>query len=328
MAYHQHEQSNKKNLDNTRLLLGIASVVIVVLILFIVFNQNHTSSSSSTTIIRNATTSLVNSNVNTTTIVQAVDNPTNYNGQAPVIFTQSTTLTGNIVTTSNITILLRGVVVNTEGYSLISGGTFDNQGSVATGLATNGNESATYSYGGSGGGGWAFGCGNAGGGSAAYNGGSSVVAGGSGLNNGFDQAAGSGTSGSTPSLILDTLDIQTMYNNNIRQYLEGAGGGSAYNCGSTESGGSGSYGVYIQADNVIAGNINAAAQSGSGANEEASGGGGGGAILISYGLGGYLSGTYNYSGGAAGIATYGKAGSGGSGGVIIYSYSSSPPITP
>ncbi len=89
----------------------------------------------------------------------------------------------------------------------------------------------------------------------------------------------------------------------------------------------GSYGVYIRAANVIAGNIDAAGQVGSGANEEASGGGGG-AILISYGSEGYLSGTYNYAGSGAGTTEYGKAGVGGSGGIITYNYNSSPPITP
>lgn len=318
--------------DKTSSLLYIAVLVIVVLLLFILFGQSHnTHLPTTTTTNTNAITTTQNQSTSvpaTTTIVQSVDNPTSYYGQAPVIFTKSTTLTGNIVTTSNITILLRGVVVNTAGYSLISGGTFDNQGNIATGLADNGNKSATYSYGGSGGGGWAFGCGNAGGGSGADNGGSTVVAGGSGLNNGFNQAAGTGASGSSPSPTLDTLDIQTMYNNNMQQYLEGAGGGSAYNCGSVESGASGAYGVYIQADNVIAGNIDAAGQAGSGANEEASGGGGGGVVLISYGLGGYLSGTYNYTGGDAGITEYGKAGGGGSGGIITYNYNSLPPITP
>ncbi len=325
MRYHQYyEQKNKKKSINTKLLLGI---IILVLLGFIIFNQSQIPSKTSISVAKNLTSIPINSTVNKSISIKAVYNPTSYNGQAPVIFTQTTTLIGNIITTNNITILLRGVVINTEGYSLISGETFNNQGSIVPGLANNSGENVPYSYGGSGGGGWAFGCGNAAGGSTADNGGATVVTGGSGLNNGFNQAAGNGASGASPVPTLNNLDIQIMYNNSMQQYLKGAGGGSATNCGSIETGGSGSYGVYIQANRVIAGMIDTAGQSGSGASEEASGGGGGGVILISYGLGGYLSGSYNYSGGGAGIAGYGKAGIGGPGGIIIYNYSSSPPIT-
>jgi|GEM_PF-4136130 len=317
-----------KNSRKANLFLIVACIVIVILSLFIVFNQNYRSSSLSTIPNRSLTNSILTSTINTPNTVQAVQNPTNYTGQAPVIFTKSITLTGDILTSENITILLRGVVINTNGFSLISGKTFDNEGTIIAGLAKNSGENAPYSYGGSGGGGWAFGCGNAGGGSVANNGGSTVVAGGSGLNNGFDQAAGNGASGDMPSPKLNNFDIQTMYNNGIQQYLEGAGGGSASNCGSTEIGGSGSYGIYIQANKVIAGTIITAGEAGFGSSEVASGGGGGGIILISYGLGGYIPGLYNYSGGVAGIANYGKAGSGGPGGVIAYNYSLSPPINP
>ncbi len=315
----------KNNASNTKPLLYLAFAIIVVLLLYILLGQSHNPTSTVTTIITTQNTTALSTSIPQ---AQPVQNPSSYKGQASVVFSQSTTLTGDIVTSGNITVLLRGVVINTNGYSLISGGTFDNQGSIATGLAGNSGENASYSYGGSGGGGWAFGCGNAGGGSTANNGGSTVVAGGSGLNNGFNQAAGNGASGSSPSPTLNNLDIQTMYSNGMQKYLEGAGGGSATNCDSTETGGSGSYGVYIQANKVMAGVIGTGGQAGSGANEEASGGGGGGAILISYGLGGYISGSYNFGGGTAGIGNYGKAGSGGSGGLIAYNYSSSPPIAP
>lgn len=317
--------NTKNNTSNTNLLLYLAFAIIVVLLLYILLGQAHNPKSTATTIITTQNATVLNTSIS---VVRPVENPSSYKGQAPVVFSQSTNLTGDIVTSGNITVLLRGVVINTNGYSLISGGTFDNQGSITTGLAGNSGETASYSYGGSGGGGWAFGCGNAGGGSTANNGGSTVVAGGAGLNNGFNQAADNGVSGSSPSPMLNNLDIQTMYNNGMQKYLEGAGGGSSTNCGSTETGGSGSYGVYIQANKVMAGVIDTGGQSGSGANEEASGGGGGGAILISYGLGGYISGSYNFSGGAAGIGNYGKAGGGGSGGLIVYNYSSSPPIVP
>ena len=313
---------------NNKLFYAII-VILSIAVVFLYLNQGHASTSSITTITQNSiaiTTSIAVTSPTTTVMVQAVQNPTSYHGQAPVVFTKSTTLTGDIITSGNITVLLRGVTINTSGYSLISGGTFDNQGNIVPGLASNGGASASYSYGGSGGGGWAFGCGNAGGGSTSSNGGSTVVAGGA-ANSGFGTVGSRGAPGSTPPPVLNNLDIQTMYNNAMQLYLEGAGGGSASNCGSTENGGSGSYGIYIQANRVIAGIINMAGQSGSGTNEEASGGGGGGVALISYGTGGYVAGQYSYSGGEAGIGNYGNGGPGGTGGVITYNYSSSPPVS-
>lgn len=323
--------------NNSTPLLYVAIIIIVVLLFYIIIIQGHYLPSSSlvtTTIPGSGASTIPNPTTitpATTTPVQAVDNPTSYHGQAPVVFTQSTTLTGDIVTSGNITILLRGVTINTSGYSLISGGVFDNLGTVDTGLVGNGGSgagqaggSAQYSYGGSGGGAWTYGCGNAAGGNSQGNGGSTVVAGGSGVS-GFDMAGGSGASGSSPPPPLSDTAIQTMYNGGMTQYLEGAGGGAGTNCGTTANGTSGAYGIYIQASEVIAGSINAVGQSSTGGDEEAGGGGGGGAILVSYGLGGYQSGSYNYNGGDGGTALYGRGGAGGSGGILTYNYSSSPP---
>ena len=59
------------------------------------------------------------------------------------------------------------------------------------------------------------------------------------------------------------------------------------------------YGIYIQANEIIAGVINANGYNGSNhSNIFALSGGGGGVILLSYGSGGYTAGTYNVSGGS------------------------------
>lgn len=309
----------------------VAVVVIAVLLIFIFLSNGH-NSISKTTINTVANSSLQQSTtVPSATIIQPVYNPTSYRGSSPVIFTQSTTLTGNIVTSSNITILLRGVIINTSSYGLISGGVFNNQGTIDAGLVGNGGSSGSaggnvgYSYGGSGGGAWAFGCGNAAGGNSQSNGGNTQVVGGNSAT-GINGGGGTGTSVNQSNLT--SLQIQTMYNNSIAQYLEGAGGGAATNCGTPANGGSGSYGIYIQGTKVVAGNINTVGQSGTGGSEQAGGGGGGGAILISYGNGGYQAGSYKNNGGSGGTGLYGKGGSGGSGAILTYNYSSSPPLNP
>ena len=71
--------------------------------------------------------------------------------------------------------------------------------------------------------------------------------------------------------------------------------------------GYGGYGIYIQANQIIAGVINANGQNGGGSSvyTYSMGGGGGGVILLAYGSGGYTAGTYNVSGGS-GVATDGS----------------------
>lgn len=69
-----------------------------------------------------------------------------------------------------------------------------------------------------------------------------------------------------------------------------------------------SYGIYIQANQIIAGTINAVGMGGGGGQE---GGGGGGAIILSYGSGGYTAGTYNVAGGTAGTGLGSGGGNGG-----------------
>jgi hypothetical protein len=88
-------------------------------------------------------------------------------------------------------------------------------------------------------------------------------------------------------------------------------------------GGSGSYGVFIQADRIIAGTIKANGQAGGTGQPDGGGGGGGGAIMLAYGNGGYIAGTYSFSGGA----NQSNSGWGGKGQVLTYSFGSTPPIT-
>ena len=93
-------------------------------------------------------------------------------------------------------------------------------------------------------------------------------------------------------------------------------------------GGSGAFGIYIQANKIIAGTINAAGQNGGMLGSGGGGGGGGGTILLAYGSGGYVEGTYNTNGGLGGLAgpNGGAGGSGGAGQVLTLNYGSSPPV--
>ena len=110
MNDNKRPKSARNNASTSKLPFVIACVVIVGLLLYIFSIQNHLSTSSVTTVnpTQNSTApspSTPATSSPTTTIAQAVDNPTNYHGHAPVVFTQSTTLTGDIVTSGNITIL-------------------------------------------------------------------------------------------------------------------------------------------------------------------------------------------------------------------------------
>jgi hypothetical protein len=86
------------------------------------------------------------------------------------------------------------------------------------------------------------------------------------------------------------------------------------------TGGAGAYGIYIQANRIIAGTINASGLAGTLGNPDAGGGGGGGAILLAYGAGGYVPGAYNTDGGSATA----DSGAGGKGIVLNYSYAPGP----
>ena len=105
--------------------------------------------------------------------------------------------------------------------------------------------------------------------------------------------------------------------------------------GSSTPGGNGSHGLYIQANTLIAGVINATGQNGFGklpdsGNNGGGSGGGGGAVILMYGDGGLTPGVYNVDGGTGGFG-WGSGddgamgGSGGSGQVIPFHYLT-PPI--
>jgi len=272
--------------------------------------------------------------VNPSTITQASSN-------IDITYSTNTTLVGDIYC-NNLTIN-PGVVLTTNGHNIYCSGTFTNNGTINTGSGTAGGAggsgtatgsngtSITTSYGGSGGGGGGVvsGYGSAGGGA----GGSTVAAGGGGGGN--NNPGGNGSTPAAPTLSNST--IQTWYNNGMQDYLEGAGGGGggavagSGGWASGGSGGSGGAGIYIQANQIIAGTINANGQNGGGGASGhpgwagGGGGGGGGAIVLAYGSGGYTAGTYNVSGGSGGGGTA-SGGSGGNGQVLTYNYST-PPIS-
>ena len=264
---------------------------------------------------------------NQTALSPATDNNTIYLNSSnqlavkPSSITQSSTLQ-NITISSNTTLksdiycnnftINSGVVLTTNGYNIYCTGTFTNNGTIntgySTGQATSGASGTSFpnSYGGSGGGG------GGGGGS----GGNTLVPGGS-----------SGNPGSTPSApTLTNSLINSWYKNGMSNYLAGAGGGCGIGNGFASGlGGQGAYGIYIQANKIIAGTINA--NGGAGASSPSyggGGGGGGGVILLAYGSGGYTTGTYNVSGGAYGTSSTGNGGTGGNGQILTYNYSIMP----
>ena len=275
-------------------------------------------------------------------------NPTSGRFSNPVVYNKNTSLTNNILAYS-ITIN-NGVILTTNGYALICNNTFINNGIIDTGQTPL--QNFPNSYGGSGGAGSSGGGGGSGG-----SGQQSGTAGGSGIGyntsvaggrstggaGGSGAAGGSagvpGVSGATPSIpTLTNLLIQTWYNNGMLNYLAGAGslseqgvnesGGTSSAIGGSSGGnGYGAYGLYIQANQIIAGVINANGTTGSsnggnggnggyllgGAGGGAgAGAGGGGVIILAYGNGGYIAGIYNVLGGTI-TSSGGDGGAGGSG---------------
>ena len=241
-----------------------------------------------------------------------------------VVISSNTTLTSDVYC-NNFTIN-SGVVLTTNGYNIYCEGTFTNNGTINTGYYSGGGSggpgtSQPNSYGGSGGGGG----GNGYSAFSGYNGGNTLVPGGAG----GSANGGPGGAGSTPSApTLSNSLIQSWYKNGFQNYLSGAGGGGGVY---SIPGGSGGAGIYIQANKIIAGTINANGQNGSsGTNSNLNynsggGGGGGGVILLAYGNGGYTAGTYNVSGGAGGNGNGGgNGGPGGNGQVLTYNYSIMP----
>ena len=283
-----------------------------------------------------------------------VYDPTSYSGTLNVIFDSSMAtsgLTGNILTTGSVTIN-PGATLQTNGYIIVSGSTFSNSGTINTGNATNGGAAVTnggQSAGPGGGGSYGIyiqanqlsaGIINANGGTPpnGYLGGSSGASGScpSGGNGGSTLAPGGigghasdsssstsvgATAGSTPSApTMSTSNIQTWNSGGFGNYINAAGGGS---------GAISDDAPYTSGNN--GGSVpNSYAGSGGGGGTSCSqlwlggGGGGGGVIMLAYGSGGYVAGTYHETGGN------GQDGgaNGGNGQSAKYSYGATPPITP
>lgn len=310
------EQEESK-LPLMKIAAAIIAVAVILLLLFFVLNRGPAPKQGSAL----STTALQST---TTTVIFSASNGTEYS--ADLRYNSNMILAGNIATTGNV-VIKSGVTLTTDGYSIIAGGTFNNSGTVDAGntgdaasLGSNG-QSYPDSFGGSGGSG--------GGGNS-----------------------GKGASGSTPqSPTLSGVHILAWYKTGFVNYLTGAGGGGACNLngyagngGSTivpggnlsyssgripcdvsgnSQGASGSYGVYIQANEIIAGTINANGQQAYVGKVDAGGGGGGGVIILAYSIG-YVPGIYNVSGGPA----QQDSGAGGSGQIWRYIYGLSPPIAP
>ena len=290
--------------------------------------------------------------------------PTVYytSANANLVISASETLSSDLICGS--LTINSGVVLTTDGHSILCSGTIINNGAIDTGNPNNGGAggqgtvsvlpgspggSATSSYGGSGGGGATASAQGTDSSSNGGMGGNTTIAGGAGAVSVAGSAGVNGGAGSTPPTpTLSNTNISNMYSGNFSSYLVGAGGGggssgkaggTSYNGG---NGGSGSYGLYIQANSITTGTINASGLSGlSGISGNASAGGGGGAggfLILAYNGVGTAPSTsgVNVSGGAGGAGgsktakgkTYigGNGGAGGAGQTLIYNYGTSPPI--
>lgn len=242
-------------------------------------------------------------------------------------YTSSITLTGQLIGYD--IVINSGQTLTTNGFPVIAYNAIINNGVIAAGNVLNGGS------GGSGNGGRGAnvpasigGSGGAGGSASAsgghVQGGNTLVPGGAGVNgNGITPIA---------NMITNAWIRSGFYN--FSTILAGAGGsgGSGNGGGGTGlNGGGGSLGVYLQANNLYAGIIFAAAFNGvscSTTNQAPGGGGGGGAILLAYNSV-YSTGTYNVLGGAVGsnslcsTSNY-QGGSGGSGNVVAYHWTAQP----
>ena len=254
-----------------------------------------------------------------------------------LVYTRSKALTSSLYVEGSV-FIAPGVTLTTLGHSIIVSGRFVNRGTLVTGHLDNGGVEVPpatpgdpgrgfpRSYGGSGGGGGATGGGGIGG--AGGNGGATRVAGGSGGVTGGN-AGMPGATSTKPTLV--TKAIRRWFPAGISTYLNGAGGGSGaggYSY-SGASGGGGAYGIYIQANRIVAGRIDAAGEVGGvvgGAGS--SGGGGGGVVLLAYGRGGYVPGDYDVHGGMSPPSpASGFGASGGRGRVWAYHYYIPPVLT-
>ena len=252
-----------------------------------------------------------------------------------ITYSTNTTLTADVYCL-NLTID-PGVTVSTNGFNFYCSGAFLNEGTIVTGNPGNGAASVSScaaganaasdpnSFGGSGAGGGSTGVGGCGG--AGGNGGSTKAAGGAGGASGNNK----GSSGSAaPALNPTNALVQQMYAGGMASYLVGAGGGSGGGGGTYagEAGGSGGYGLFVEANSIIAGTISTAGAAGTASPGASGGGGGGGAgsVILAFGPGGFDGGTYQTAGGSGGASGGAAGGSGGNGQTAAYNYGSTAPI--
>ncbi len=231
------------------------------------------------------------------------------------VISSSESLTSNLFG-ANLTIA-PGVVVTTDGFSILASGTFDNEGTLVTGTAPSG--SLPYSLGGSGGGSQSLNF-------CPYdeNGSATLAPGGSlSCSNSENGAAGASPAAPIPS----GSEVGSWFAEGMQTYLAGGDGGAVR--GYIEAG-SGANGLYIQAQTIIAGTIIAAGGPGQGtcSGIGLSGGGGGGAVLLAYGAGVFGRIDLNATGGPGAPSCDGvvASGSGGSGQLILLRYGTSPPV--
>lgn len=232
-----------------------------------------------------------------------------------VVINHPTFMSQNLVA-GNITVD-KSASLYTDGYSIICSGNFTNNGLIVTGSSQLINY--TESYGGSGGGGIYYlnpDFAN----ETAY---STSVSGGRGSYIGSQ----SGNSGATPSMphLLPAL-LQNWYKKGFTNFLSGAAGQSA----GSYSGGTGSFGLYIQASSIINNgviNSNGGPGNGWGPDVGLSGGGGAGSVILAYSSV-YKMGTIYHYGGASSISANFtmRSGPGGDGTVNVVKYSGSGPI--
>ena len=225
---------------------------------------------------------------------------------------------------NNLNISSAGVLY-TDGHNIYLAGTFDNKGHVYTGQNYN-LMVEQFSYGGSGGG-------ARGNNSTLDSNGYSTIAPGGLGSSGIHAQNGS----SVKIPVINNGIIQGMYSSGFSQYLTGAAGQyySYYNSTTGysyfTSSGDGGYGIYIQANKIIAGKISSQGENGlnSTTYNAYTGGGGGGAIILSYSGSNLTSGnisTLGGNGGKTNTSNY-SGGNGGKGNVYNYSYGKTPPIS-
>ncbi len=251
-----------------------------------------------------------------------------------VTYTSSTSLIASVNASGSVTIN-SGVTLVTNGFSIILSGNLINSGTIVTGNVTGHQaigapgtgttgftELNSFAGGGGGGGG-----GNSGGFNGG-SGGSTLVAGGNGGMAGHNVGTAGKNSGTAPTI--SNASIVSWNNTGFGTLFAGAGGGAGGGSSNSKNGGSGgngAHGIYLQAEDVVAGKITAIGGAGLAGNPGGGGGGGGagGFILIAYGKT-LTSGIHTVTGGAYGASSGGSyhGGAGGAGQYVTYKYAAAP----